>query len=240
MVYFYLIRYDNFFERLFMDTIQNLFKNYPKSRIFQFLLYSFINVETLISPGINPIILYNVSSYLIEFCKGIDIAISQIEKKENLNIKSYVWNYKKLHKFIDKKYGYNWILDNDFYNYDIVKFVNESNEDHYISFRLREGKHSIYIYNSKYKKGKILYQHDFIKQRAPIFSKEQKKVNLFMSLCDPSISKFVLSILSESIFYSLDPYTEKILTKDDKFIKALESAKSNFDKRYNHIMNQIN
>ena len=229
---FYLIGYDKLFGRIVADTIKNLFKNYSASRIFQFLVYPFIKADTLCS-NINSNVLYSISSYLIKFCQRIDKSISQM-KKMDWNIEPYMWNYEVLDEYMEKQYHYNWLIEDNFNDYNTIKFVNESAKDQYISFSLKKD-NSIYIYNSIKKKGQISLSNNFIKKRMQILSKEQKRVNHFMSLCDPSPSKFVLSLLP----IVRDLNTERILAKDDKFIKALKYTKDDFDKMYDRVIKNV-
>ena len=116
----------------------------------------------------------------------------------------FVWQYEKLNDFVIKKLGYDWwsnseIEDQENYYKNRIKFVNKLDNKNFLEFRLKYEDYSVYIYNSKYKKGKTLFNHNFIKKMTSDISKEQKKVLNFMRKCEPSPSEFVLSIFSENI-----------------------------------------
>ena len=217
---FYIIKSHTF---LSID-IQTMIKNYPNFKIFEDLLYPFINLDTLCSENIPIDILHAISLYIQKHCSKIENFISYTINKNNWGDETeWNWNSDSLRKYLIDKYKYKWLENaNTKENYDqtILKFFNKNKRREYIDIRLEEDKTSGYLINgTKKKRQKIIIpkiETFLIKFH---LSKEEKIGRSFSNYYTMRDSKFLFSLLSASTSYTFD--ISVLFSKDKKFIRAL-------------------
>ena len=223
--------------------IVNLIKNYSNSKIFHYLLYPFIKLETICSLEIDFGFLINICDYIINFCQKIYNTICIIEKHIKDNKKIYSWNYSKLEDFLKNKYHYDWLEHFDFEE----DLENENDDEMKIKyFDSRNKNNSIEIsFNKKLTKGFFYSKYNKIKQREIPFiqdyiniKSELKKISdakYFSAWCEPNSQDFVLFVISRYIRSFAEPSTLILLSKDESFKESLRQTKERFDKLYQEI-----
>ena len=233
---FYLIRSPNF---LSID-IQAMIKNYPNLKIFMDLLYPFIKLETLSFPDIPLRIKNQISLYIQEQYLKIENFISSTENKEDWNLIRWIWNEEKLQRYLINKYKYEWLETADTeisHEGTIVKFVNKNKTNEQLEIRLRANKNSGYLIIGPEKKKKKKEITANIKKLLLkfSFSKEEEIGNIFSTYYYPRCPEFVFSIVSSFNDFNFD--TLLLFSKDENFIRSLETAKEEFEKNYLSIKN---
>jgi hypothetical protein len=219
--------------------IQAMFRNYPNFKIFKDLLYPFIKLDTLCSENIPIDILHAISLYIQKHCSKIENFIFYTKNKNDWNGTSWNWNTEKLRKYLIDKYKYKWLENaktKENYNQTILIFFNKKKPNEHIDIRFERDKNFGYLRNgAKKKRQKIIIP----KIETFLFkfhlSKEEMIGRSFSNCYTMRSSKFVFSLLSAFTSYTLN--TSLLFSKDENFIKSLETAKEDFDKFYLSIKN---
>jgi hypothetical protein len=218
--------------------IQAMIKNYPYFKIFNDLLYPFINLDTLCSENIPIAILNEISLYIRKHCSQIENFISYtINKNDWGDETEWNWNSESLRKYLIDKYKYEWLEDaetKEHYDPIILRFFNKNKLNEHIDIRLRGDKTSGYLLNGT-KKQKIIIPNIETFLIKFHLSKEEKIGRSFSHYYTMRESKFLFSLLSASTSYTFD--ISVLFSKDKKFIRSLEAAKKDFDNFYLSIKN---
>ena len=221
--------------------IQAIIRNYPNFKLFQDLLYPFIKLDTLCSAVNIPIdILHAISLYIQKYYLKIKNFICHTKNKNDWNENPWTWNIEKLRKYLIGKYKYEWLENaetKENYEHTILKFFNENKRkrSEYIDVRLGERNTwgSLIIGPKKKKQHIIANLETFLIKLH--FSKEENIGRSFSTIRKISPSEFVFLLLSDSRSFNFD--TLLLLSKDENFIKSLETAKEDFNKIYRLIKN---
>jgi hypothetical protein len=232
---FYIIKASSFSS----IDIQAMLRNYPDFKIFKDLLYPFMKSETLCSVNIPRDILNSIFLYIQQYCLKIENFIHYAKNKVEWQVDSWNWNEELTRDYLINKYKYNWLENAEIkkiFESTILKFFNKDKpKREYIDIRLEKDKTSAYIINGiqKKKKDKIPnIEHFLIKFH---LSKEESIGRSFSLYYTISPAEFGFLLLSGSTSYTYD--ISLIFSKDEKFIRALEAAKEEFDKLYLAIKN---
>ena len=234
---FYIIKSHTF---LSID-IQTMIKNYPNFKIFEDLLYPFINLGTLCSETIPRDILHAISLYIQKHCSNIENFISLLKNKNNWNEISWNWNIEKLRKYLIDKYKYEWLEnaddkeDNEHTN---LIFFNKNKYSQSINIRLRfkgDKPYGYLISGTKKKKKEIPIPNIETFLIKFHLSKEESIGRSFSNYYTMRDSEFLFSLLSASASYTFD--ISLLFSKDENFIRALEAAKTDFINFYLSVKN---
>lgn len=232
---FYIIRSSNF---LHID-VQTLIKNYSHLKIFQTFLYPFIKLDTVCSPAI-PINIQNISLYIQKQYLKIENFIFNNENRQDWNKDRWNWDIEKLRNHLIKKYSYKWLenadVEENYERMNITYFNNNNKLTDNIEVRLRGDKTSGYLINGTRKKKKEEITTDiknFIIKLS--LSKEECIGRAFSTLYNATPTGFIFFILST--FHSFNIDSLLIFSKDEKFLRSLETTKKDFNKIYQSIKN---
>ena len=186
-------------------------------------------------------ILHAISLYIQKHCSKIENFISFVKNKNNWNEISWNWNIEKLRKYLIDKYKYEWLEnaedkeDNEHTN---LIFFNKNKYSQSINIRLRfkgDKPYGYLISGTKKKKKEIPIPNIETFLIKFHFSKEEMIGRSFSNYYTMRSSEFVFSLLSAFTSYTLN--TSILFSKDENFIKSLETAKEDFDKFYLSIKN---
>ena len=232
---FYIIRLTTF---LSID-IQVMIKKYPNFKIFKDLLYPVINLGTLRSAKIPIEILNEISWHIQKYCSEIENFISYTSNKNDWNGTYWNWNTEKLRKYLIDKYKYKWLKNaetKENYNQTSLIFFNKNKSNEHKDISFEKDKNFGYLkIGTKKKRQKIIIpkiETFLIKFH---FSKEEMIGRSFSNYYTIRGSEFVFSLLSAFTSYTLN--ISVLFSKDENFIKSLETAKEDFDKFYLSIKN---
>lgn len=232
---FYLFRSTNFLR----INIQTIIKNYSHFKMFDDLLYPYIQLETLCLPDFPSSLLNQISLYMKEQYLKIENFICHTENKQDWNEEVWIWDHEKLRKYLFDKYKYKWLqnaeVEESFDRMTLKFFNNNKSRKNYIEIRFRGDKTSGYLIIRPKNKKEEIYAN--IKQFLIKFhfTKEESIGRAFSTLDTTMSSKFVFSLLSA--FPSFNYETLVLFSKDEKFTKSLEIAKKNFYDIYLSIKN---
>ncbi|MGB9169470.1 MAG: hypothetical protein WCB31_11140 [Nitrososphaeraceae archaeon] len=247
---FYMLKNSNLLSndligKITFNFIQSLIINYYNSKIFNYLLFPFIKLDTIRSSNMSSSMLYGIRNYLILHCQKIYDRISIIETNITSDQKKYGWNYDKLEYYLKNRYNYDWLYhaEFDFFcinNQDIMKekYYDPRNKNNYIeiTFNKRSEKGHITSENNKKCKKAIPFIQDYLAIR--IEPKDKAKYRSF-SMTEPEPSDFILAIYPESKFFG-DLSTHILLSADEKFKEALKFTKKEFDRTFQEISSSLN
>jgi hypothetical protein len=218
--------------------LQDLIKNYGNSNIFRYLVYPYINLETLCSPKMDLNIVAGLGKYLVSTFQKMDSTLLLLDKQNRLDKEIYSWNYEKLEDYLRSKYHYNFI--------NIVNCEEDSDED-YIEIRYfdieNNNKNVKVIFNKKNKEGYVHPTNKKVKKhRIPLITDYlQRKtitqydymIGYFDAFCSPRAEEFILSISSINTY---NDNVREILSNDKSFTNALKEIKDHFDRVYREII----
>lgn len=120
------------------ELLQDLFKNYHNLNIFQYLVYPYINLETICSPRFDLHFLAGVGKYLVNSIQRMDEIVSRIDKIDRSDKEIYFWNYNKLEGYLKKSFSYKFIdylySEEDFNDgYQQIRYFDEKNKNHSVT-----------------------------------------------------------------------------------------------------------
>ena len=224
-------------------NIQSIIKNFPNLKIFEDLLYPFINKDTLGSPKFPESILIHISSYIQKHYLKIEKFFLLTENKTDWNEKRLILNEGKLQNYLIQKYKrkYKWLETSETErNSDdtIIKFFKGSDSKTYLEIRFEKNKILIYFKDeTKNKKNQIISIIPNIKQfQSEISFSKEEGIDRAFSTCYRSNSfEFISSILPAFHIFNFD--TAMLFFKDENFIQSLDKTKEEFGKSYISIKN---
>ncbi|MGH9977967.1 MAG: hypothetical protein ACRD8Z_19340 [Nitrososphaeraceae archaeon] len=221
------------------ELLQNLFKNYHNLDIFQYLVYPYINLETICSPRFDFHFLAGVGKYLVNSIQRMDEIVSRIDKIDRSDKEVYFWNYNKLEGYLKKSFSYKFIdylySEEDFNDeYQQIRYFDEKNKNHYVTIQYNKKSKKIHIprENKKIRKYEIPFATDYITIK--VITYEIYIARYFHTLCGPKVEEFVLSVFP---FFKVasEGNIRDLIANDRLFRDALKSTKHTFDAWYDRI-----
>jgi len=218
--------------------LRDLIKDYGNSNIFRYLVYPYIEVETLCSPKMDLNIIAGFGNYLVSTFQKMDCTLLLLDDQERSEKEFYSWNYDKLENYLGSTCHYDFINivdceeDYDEDHIEIKYFDSENNnKDVKVIFDKKNREGYVYTTNKKVKKRRIPLITDYLQKK--IITQYDHMIGYFNAFCSPRAEEFILSISS------IDTYNDdvrEILSNDKSFMKALKETKDHFDRVYRQII----
>lgn len=221
--------------------MQDLFKNYHESNIFQYLVYPFMKLETLCSQKMKLNILAGVGNYLVSTLQKMGHTLELFEKEDSLDKKIYTWNYDKLEEYIRKKYKCHYLdlryskEDYDDAHEEITYFdIEDDGKDVKIIFDKKNKKGYVHLRNKRIKKYENPLIINFLNKKT--VSHDEYVAGYFEAFCSPRTEEFVLLAVQKYFIDTTDEDIREILSNDKCFVEALKEFKNSFDLKFRRIM----
>jgi len=234
---YYLIEYTRLPRTM---LLQDLIKNYGNSNILRYLVYPYINLETLCSPKMDLNIIAGLGKYLVSTFQKMDSTLLLLDKQERSEKETYSWNYDKLEDYLRSKYHYDFINimnceeDSDEDHIEIRYFdIENNNKSVKVIFNKKNKECYVYTTNKKVKKRRrrIPFIADYVQKKT--ITQYDYMIGYFDAFCSTRAEEFILSISS------IDTYNDdlrQVLLNDKSFMNALKKTKDHFDRVYGQII----
>lgn len=232
---YYLIEYTKLPRTM---LLQDLIKNYGNSNILRYLVYPYINLETLCSPKMDLNIIAGLGKYLVSTFQKMDSTLLLLDKQERSEKEDYSWNYDRLEDYLRSKYHYDFINiadceeDSDEDHIKIRYFdIENNNKDVKVIFNKKNKEGYVYTTNKKVKKRRIPLITDYLQKKT--ITQYDHMIGYFNAFCSPRAEEFILSI---SFIDTYNDDVREILSSDKSFTNALKKTKDHFDRAYKQII----
>jgi hypothetical protein len=177
--------------------------------------------------------------YIQKYYLEIENFISYTKNKNNWRDETeWNWNSESLRNYLIDKYKYKWLENaetKEYYDPIILRFYNENKPSEYIDIRFEKDKNFGYLKTGTKRKRRKKITIPNIETFMFHLSKEEKIGRSFSNYYTMRDSEFLFSLLSSSTSYTFN--ISLLFSKDEKFIRALEIAKEEFDNFYLSIKN---
>lgn len=222
------------------ELLQELFRNYHNLNIFQYVVYPFMNLETLRSPRFDFPFMMGVGKYLVNLIQRMDRNVLLLEKIDRSDREIYFWHHNKLENYLRKKYHYEFIdylyseEDSDD-RYEEIDYFDEKNKNNYVTIKYdkKSKKACIYRKNKRVKKYEVPFATEYLTRKVIPY-----KIDIarrFHAFCGPQVEEFVLSVFP---FFKVtsEGNIRDLIAADRQFRDALKVTKNRFDRWYDRIM----
>lgn len=220
--------------------LMGLFKNYHNLNLFRFLVYPFMNMETLCSPKFDVPFLAGMKKHLVNSIEKMDHILSLIEKKDRSDKEICIWIHNKLEHYLKKTFHYEFIdylySEEDFDDrYQKITYFDNKNKNNYVTINYDKKTKKAYIYrkDKKIRKYEIPFAADYLIRYVVPYRVDIART--FHAFCGPKVEEFVMSVFP----FFKGPSESNILdliATDGQFRDALKATKRTFDIWYDRIM----
>lgn len=222
------------------ELLQELFKNYHDLNIFQYLVYPFMNLETLLSPMFDFNSMMGVGKYLVNLIGRMDRIVLLLQKRDRSDKEIYFWRTSRLESYLRNSHHCDFVDTFDSEEVDTydghheITYFDKKNKNNYVTVRFDMKNKRAYILrkNRRFKKYEIPLISDYVATKLIPYNIDAARY--FHAFCAPRVEEFVLSV---SPFFEVTTVSNvrDLTAADRKFRDALKVTKDRFDIWYGRI-----
>jgi hypothetical protein len=213
-------------------VLKSLLRYYNKHPLFQYFVYPWIRNNTLLSISTDSTFFFSQLSTYLLYCLG---AIKNTIDDLDLTQENFIWedirtgskDAEGLCKFLSWQFGWDWLGNAiiEKINRDIIEI--RGSGSNFVSIKLVNGKATVSY------KGKLWAELPVSKYFFKLIVRQPRHLNedhikQFVKTHYGVIRRLIISIISDE---SIEPETIKILEGDKTFLKAVQNARNQFEKR---------